>query len=154
MDKIWYRNPSKSEVNGHCGGDEKTEWPSRTDKSGTLKNKFKKSTPTVFNSAKWKLLHMILIMCRCVWHSLWGPTKGFQYDSFLKFFYIHISLFPETKWARMVYFSQSVIALVWFNAFWHVLQIWKCFCFYFLLVVKDIPIVSLSQGHVYILLFV
>ena len=26
MDKIWYRNPSKSEVNGRCGGDEKTEW--------------------------------------------------------------------------------------------------------------------------------
>ena len=24
MDKIWYRNPSKSEVNGLCGGDEKT----------------------------------------------------------------------------------------------------------------------------------
>jgi len=25
MDKIWYRNPSKSEVIGRCGGDEKTE---------------------------------------------------------------------------------------------------------------------------------
>ena len=24
MDKIWYRNPSKSQVNGRCGGDEKT----------------------------------------------------------------------------------------------------------------------------------
>ena len=24
MDKIWYRNPSKSEVIGCCGGDEKT----------------------------------------------------------------------------------------------------------------------------------
>ena len=24
MDKIWYRNPSKSEVIGRCGGDEKT----------------------------------------------------------------------------------------------------------------------------------
>ena len=23
MDKIWYRNPSKSEVTGRCGGDEK-----------------------------------------------------------------------------------------------------------------------------------
>ena len=23
MDKIWYRNPSKSEVIGHCGGDKK-----------------------------------------------------------------------------------------------------------------------------------
>ena len=25
MDEIWYRNPSKSEVIGRCGGDEKTE---------------------------------------------------------------------------------------------------------------------------------
>ena len=40
MDKIWYRNPSNSEVIGRCGGDEKNEWPRRTDKSRTLtKNK-------------------------------------------------------------------------------------------------------------------
>ena len=26
MDKTWYKNPSKSDVIGHCGGDEKTEW--------------------------------------------------------------------------------------------------------------------------------
>jgi len=25
MDKIWYRNPLKSEVIGRCGGDEKTK---------------------------------------------------------------------------------------------------------------------------------
>jgi len=25
MDKIWYRNPSMSEVIGRCGGDEKAE---------------------------------------------------------------------------------------------------------------------------------
>ena len=31
MDTIW-------EVIGRCGGDEKTEWPRRTDKSRTLKN--------------------------------------------------------------------------------------------------------------------
>jgi len=37
MDKIWYRNPSKSDVIGRCGGDEKNEWPRRTDKSQTLK---------------------------------------------------------------------------------------------------------------------
>ena len=37
MDKIWYRNPSKSEVIGRCGGDEKPEWPRRTDKSRMLK---------------------------------------------------------------------------------------------------------------------
>ena len=44
MDKIWYRNPSKSEVIGRCGGDEKTEWPRRIDKSQMLKKWFKKST--------------------------------------------------------------------------------------------------------------
>ena len=38
MDKIWYRNPSKSEVIGRCGGDEKNEWSRRTDKK--LKIKF------------------------------------------------------------------------------------------------------------------
>ena len=38
MDKIWVRNPSKSEVIGRCGGDENTEWPRRTDKSRMLKN--------------------------------------------------------------------------------------------------------------------
>jgi len=42
MDKIWYRNPSKSEVIGRCCGDEKTEWPRRTDKSRTLKKYIKK----------------------------------------------------------------------------------------------------------------
>ena len=37
---IWIlTNPSKSEVIGRCGGDEKTEWPSSTDKSRTLKKK-------------------------------------------------------------------------------------------------------------------
>ena len=38
MDKIWIENPSKSEVIVPCGGDEKTEWPRRTEKSRT-KNK-------------------------------------------------------------------------------------------------------------------
>jgi len=43
MDKIWYRNPSKSEVIGRCSGDEKTEWPRRTDKCRTLKTKKQKT---------------------------------------------------------------------------------------------------------------
>ena len=34
-------NPSKSEIISRCGGDENTEWPGRTDKSRTLKNKEK-----------------------------------------------------------------------------------------------------------------
>ena len=33
MDTIWDRNPSKSEVIVRCGGDEKNEWPRRTDKT-------------------------------------------------------------------------------------------------------------------------
>ena len=37
MDKIWDKNPSKSEGIGHCGGDEKNGWPHRTDKSRMLK---------------------------------------------------------------------------------------------------------------------
>ena len=32
-------NPSKSEVIGRCGGDEKNEWSRRTDKSRTQKKK-------------------------------------------------------------------------------------------------------------------
>jgi len=36
MDKIWYRNPSKSEVIGRFGRDEKYEWPHRIDKSRKL----------------------------------------------------------------------------------------------------------------------
>jgi len=36
MDKIWDRNPSKSEVIGRCGRDEQAEWSRRTDKSRTL----------------------------------------------------------------------------------------------------------------------
>ena len=43
MDKIWYRNPSKSEVIGRCGGDGKNEWPHRTDKKLNAKNKFLKT---------------------------------------------------------------------------------------------------------------
>ena len=45
MNKVWYRNPSKSEVIGHCGGDEKTEWSRRTDKSRTLNYLFFKLAP-------------------------------------------------------------------------------------------------------------
>ena len=37
MEKSGIENLSKSEVIGHCGGDEQTEWPRRTDKSRTLK---------------------------------------------------------------------------------------------------------------------
>ena len=36
--KSGIENPSKTEVIGRCGGDEKTEGSRRTDKSRTLKN--------------------------------------------------------------------------------------------------------------------
>ena len=38
MDTIWDRNPSNSEVIGRCGGDEQTEWPSRTTQDGQKSN--------------------------------------------------------------------------------------------------------------------
>ena len=56
MDKIWYRNPSKSEVIGLCGGDENTEWPRRTDKSRTLKNP--KNNKQIRHEIAWKLLNV------------------------------------------------------------------------------------------------
>ena len=37
MDKIWDRNPSKSEVIGCCGGDEKTNGHAELTKRQTLK---------------------------------------------------------------------------------------------------------------------
>ena len=48
MDKIWDRNPLKSEVIGRCGGDKKNEWSRNTDKSPTLTKK-KKQTYNMFN---------------------------------------------------------------------------------------------------------
>ena len=43
MDKIWDRKPSKLEVIGRCGWDEKNEWPRRTDKGRTLKKQQNKT---------------------------------------------------------------------------------------------------------------
>ena len=37
MDKIWYRNPSNSEVIGRCGGDEKTMTTQNGQKSNANK---------------------------------------------------------------------------------------------------------------------
>jgi len=39
MDKIWYRNPSKSEVIGRCGGDKKQTNDHAEPTYRTLKNK-------------------------------------------------------------------------------------------------------------------
>ena len=42
MDKIWYRNPSKSEVIGCCGGDEKKMTTQNRQKSNVKKKSPKK----------------------------------------------------------------------------------------------------------------
>ena len=40
INKFWdKKNPLKSEVIGRCGGDEKNEWPCRTDKSNANRSK-------------------------------------------------------------------------------------------------------------------
>jgi len=38
MDKIWYRNPSKSEVIGRCGGDEKNRMTTQNRQKSNAKN--------------------------------------------------------------------------------------------------------------------
>ena len=43
MDKIWYTNPSQSEVIGRCGGDDKK----RMTKANAKKNQIKKSTSVI-----------------------------------------------------------------------------------------------------------
>ena len=48
-------NLSKSQVIGRCGGDEKTEWSHRTDKSRTLKIFFILFTPKKLNIKVLKL---------------------------------------------------------------------------------------------------
>ena len=57
MDKIWDRNPSKSEVIGRCGGDEKNKRPRRTDKSRTLKKQKNKKLLYIF-MAGWCISHL------------------------------------------------------------------------------------------------
>ena len=42
MDKIWDRNPSKSAVIGHCGGDEKTEMTTQNRQMSNAKKNKKK----------------------------------------------------------------------------------------------------------------
>jgi len=49
MDKIWYRNPSKSEIIGRCGGDEKTNDHAEPTKVERLKIKRSKAQQTNTN---------------------------------------------------------------------------------------------------------
>ena len=43
MDKIWYRNPSKLEVIGRCGGDKKMNDHAEPTKKSNAKNQAKKN---------------------------------------------------------------------------------------------------------------
>ena len=55
MDKIWYRNPSKSEVIGRCGGDEKKRMTTQNrQKSNAKKNKKNKKN---FPGGIYRILH-------------------------------------------------------------------------------------------------
>ena len=56
MDKIWDGNPSKSEVIGRCGGDEKTELSLVTDKSRMLK----KTKKLKLTRIQWHILNLKL----------------------------------------------------------------------------------------------
>ena len=79
MDKIWYRNPLKSEVIGLCGGVEKNEWPRRTDKSITLKKKDKQKG--VHNNERvlgQVLLWIYLVYQLCGIMTLSGPQRWQQ----------------------------------------------------------------------------
>ena len=58
MNKIWYRNPLKSEVICRCGGDEQTEWPRRTDTKSNAKKLLKNvHGETILNKVKYILSH-------------------------------------------------------------------------------------------------
>ena len=62
MDKIWDRNPSKSEIIGHCGGDDKNEWSRLTDKSQKLRKKHTKKTPCNCMAIDLKVAHWSCIV--------------------------------------------------------------------------------------------
>ena len=46
MDKNWYRNPSKSEIIGRCGGDEKTRMTTQNRNKSNAKKTNKKNNNT------------------------------------------------------------------------------------------------------------
>ena len=48
MDKIWYRNPSKSEVIGRCGGDEKNRITMQNWQKSNAKQKQKQTQKNTY----------------------------------------------------------------------------------------------------------
>ena len=72
MDKIWDRNPSKSEVIGRCGGDKKAEWPRGTDNSRTLKKHLKQQTTTYVTIRMFKYMVIPRVYCNTLVKSLYN----------------------------------------------------------------------------------
>ena len=60
MDKIWYRNPSKSELIGRCGRDEKKQLTTQADKSRNAKY-LKKMKKIKNNDNKYIMNKSVLI---------------------------------------------------------------------------------------------
>ena len=59
--KSGIENPSKSEVIGRCGEDEKTEWPRRTDKKSNAKKTQKtKDFFSVFDKKRYNVCLLML----------------------------------------------------------------------------------------------
>ena len=48
MDNIWYRNPSKSEDIGRCGGDEKNRMTTQNRNKANAKQMFKNDLTCIF----------------------------------------------------------------------------------------------------------
>ena len=62
MDKIWYRNPSKSEVIGRCGGDEKTN--DHAEPQNKYKKMNKKMMGLILLDFRNTKLHLLHVYCK------------------------------------------------------------------------------------------
>ena len=88
--KSGIENPLKSEVIGRCGGDEKTEWPRRTDKSRTLK-KIKSSDKPIITSQNYLIYYNMqsASLIPPSWPQInlfWGRFCYLPYMRFIKLF--------------------------------------------------------------------
>ena len=59
MDKIWYRNPSKSEVIGGCGGDEKPRMTTQNRQKSNAKKSIRNQILLAYNCFKYVLLKLV-----------------------------------------------------------------------------------------------
>ena len=82
MDKIWYRNPSKSEVICRCGGDEKTECPRRTDKSWMLKKQKNKKNYNTFQIDYISIHTQLILSYHCCY--IWQKSAWRVYYNYLR----------------------------------------------------------------------